>query len=141
MRSLPPKPVEKVCPVLLRLRATGPDILVFSHPVAGVQLVKGTRLSDEPVTAGALRELAEESGITGALVIAGLGSSTGIVPGQLWHFVHVAAESLPDRWSFWTADDGGRDFAFFWWPLSEEPGRDWHESFVRALKHIRLARF
>jgi 8-oxo-dGTP pyrophosphatase MutT (NUDIX family) len=133
-----PPPLEKLCPVLLRISAAGPLLLVFRHPLAGVQLVKGTREAGESVAAGALRELEEESGISGR-VIGTLGSSTGIMPDQLWHFVLVEAGALADSWSFDTADDGGHRFAFFWWPLQAQPGPDWHASFVLALGHIRQA--
>ena len=127
--------IEKVCPVLLRPGAAGPDVLVFRHPLAGVQLVKGTLESGEAVAVGALRELAEESGVR-AVVTADLGAAD-IVEGQTWHFVRVEAVGLPDAWSFDTADDGGHRFAFFWWPLECEPGADWHEISVHALRHIR----
>jgi 8-oxo-dGTP pyrophosphatase MutT (NUDIX family) len=131
--------IEKVCPIVLRHAATGRDILVFRHPVAGIQLIKGTRDAGESVEAGALRELAEESGIADAGVMGDLGSSATIVPGQLWHFVAVETGDLPERWTFDTNDDGGRRFAFSWWPLASEPGADWHESFIRALHHVRSA--
>lgn len=91
----------------------------------------------ESVHEGALRELAEEAGIVAARVVAGLGSSDTILPGQLWHFVQVESKALPERWSFDTADDGGHRFDFFWFSLSGQPGPDWHDSFVRAFSYIR----
>ena len=130
---------EKLCPVVLRYSAGAePDILVFRHPLAGVQLVKGTREAGESVEAGALRELMEEAGVAGT-ARRGLGASADIVAGQLWHFVLVETAPLPDDWIFDTADDGGRRFSFFWWPLTATPGPDWHDSFVRALGHIRAS--
>ncbi|MHA6690488.1 NUDIX hydrolase [Devosia sp. A449] len=134
-----PAPIEKLCPVLLRPTSDGPELLVFRHPLAGVQLVKGTLEADETIATGALRELAEESGLTQAIVTSDLGSSLAIAPDQLWHFVRVEAGPLESRWLFDTADDGGHRFAFFWWPLAAEPGPDWHPIFVRALAHIRAA--
>ena len=130
---------EKLCPVVLRYSAGAePDILVFRHPLAGVQLVKGTLETGETIAAGALRELVEESGVAGT-VRRGLGSSADIAAGQLWHFVLVETGPLPDDWAFDTADDGGQRFSFFWWPLNAAPGPDWHDSFVRALGHVRGA--
>lgn len=131
--------VEKLCPVVVRPGAEGVDLLVFRHPLAGVQLVKGTREPDEAIVSGVLRELTEESGITRARVVAYLGNSTDIAPGQLWHFLRVETGTLASHWSFETADDGGHLFAFFWWPLAAMPGEDWHPIFVRALEHIREA--
>lgn len=112
------------------------SILVFRHPLAGVQLAKGTREDGEDVIAGALRELREESGVvatSGSL----LGSSAAIDVGQFWHFVLVNCEEQPERWSFFTADDGGHLFEFFWWPLKNAPGDDWHYASANALAFIR----
>lgn len=132
-------PVEKLCPVVLRGGAPDLEMLVFRHPLAGVQLVKGTREAGESVEGGALRELEEESGIDAATVVRDLGSSPTIAPGQLWHFLQVETGPLPSRWTHLAADDGGHLFEFFWWPLAADPDADWHESFGRALNHIRAA--
>jgi 8-oxo-dGTP pyrophosphatase MutT (NUDIX family) len=131
--------VEKLCPILIRPGIDGAELLVFRHPLAGVQLVKGTREPGESIAAGALRELAEESGITQARATIYLGGSANIAPGQLWHFLRVETGMLASRWSFATADDGGHLFSFFWWPLAARPGDDWHPIFVRALGHVRGA--
>ena len=132
-------PVEKLCPVILRAVDIGPQVLVFAHPLAGMQLVKGTREAGESVFDGVLRELAEESGLVDATVSANLGSSSAIVEDQVWHFVKVEALGLGDQWTFETTDDGGQRFDFSWWPLIREPGPEWHESFVKALRYIRAA--
>ena len=129
--------MEKLCPVLFRNAGMGRELLVFRHPSAGIQLVKGTREAGEPREAGALRELAEESGISTAVVIGELGASATIAAGEVWHFVQVQAGPLPDRWDFDTAGGGGLRFSFFWWPLGDDPGPDWPLRFVRALHHIR----
>ena len=132
-------PTEKLCPVVLRSGVPGLEVLVFRHPLAGVQLVKGTREAGESIEGGALRELEEESGISAATVVLDLGSSSAIASGQLWHFLQVETGPLPSGWTHRTADDGGHLFEFFWWPLATDPDVDWHESFRRALDHIRAA--
>lgn len=129
--------IQKVCPVVVRGVGDAREILVFRHPQAGVQLVKGTQEADEAVVSGALRELAEEAGIVGDVAGALLCSSSTISSGQLWHFVLVATMDLPEAWAFDTADDGGHRFEFFWWKLDAEPGREWHPDFVRALQLVR----
>ncbi len=130
--------VAKVCPVVVHATRDGRQILVFRHPLAGMgmQLVKGTIEPGEDVHVAALRELAEESGITDAAVDRRFGVEE-IVPGQTWHFVLVQTGPLPDRWTFHTADDGGRDFAFEWWPLDLAPDTDWHPDSAVALAFIR----
>ena len=88
--------IEKVCPVVVRGAGSAQEVLVFRHPLTGVQLVKGTRERGEALVAGALRELAEEAGIVEGVTGALLRSSSAIAPGQLWHFVLVDVGGLPD---------------------------------------------
>lgn len=128
--------VEKVCPVVLQTFAGQPSILAFRHPLAGVQLAKGTLEDSEDVVAGALRELHEESGITSTSGTM-LGSSSAIDDGQFWHFVRVDCDDQPERWSFFTADEGGLLFEFFWWRLADAPGDDWHYASANALAFVR----
>ncbi|WP_127072456.1 NUDIX hydrolase [Pelagibacterium lentulum] len=131
--------VGKVCPVVLRADDDISHLLVFRHPRAGVQLVKGTIEAGELVTAAALRELHEEAGIAAVQAVRVLGTSTAIAAGQHWHFVIVHADNLPERWIHRCADDGGHDFAFFWHRLDAEPDRDWHPIFLAALHYVRDA--
>ena len=63
---------NKACPVILSCIA-GPRILLFRHPLAGVQLVKGTIESGETPAEAALRELSEEAGIDDASIVSDLG--------------------------------------------------------------------
>jgi 8-oxo-dGTP pyrophosphatase MutT (NUDIX family) len=113
------------------------EILAFKHPLAGCQLVKGTLEPGERVVDGALRELAEEAGLVGTVGSGASWSGPDIADGQLWHFVPVDAPPRPDRFEFLCADDGGHRFTFFWWPLRDVPGPDWHETFRPALGEIR----
>ncbi|WP_318653947.1 NUDIX domain-containing protein [Pseudomonas sp. Y24-6] len=64
---------NKACPVILS-GIPGAHILLFRHPIAGVQLVKGTIEKDETPAQAALRELSEESGIAAASVVSDMGS-------------------------------------------------------------------
>lgn len=53
---------DKVCPIVLRQNKGRIDILLFQHPNAGIQLVKGTPEAGEDLLHASLRELWEESG-------------------------------------------------------------------------------
>lgn len=55
--------IEKVVPVIFRNINQTTEILVFKHPIAGIQIVKGTVEVNEELETAALRELYEESGI------------------------------------------------------------------------------
>jgi len=125
--------IAKACPVVTRHApgAPGPEILVFRHPLAGIQLVKGTIEPEELPEAAAIRELREESGLAGEIA-ANLGVSKAIVHGQTWHFFHCQVSLPPERWDFHTEDDGGQVFSFFWWPVGERLTTEWHQVFVRA---------
>lgn len=129
----------KACPVILRER-NAIDVLAFRHPLAGCQLVKGTIEPGENPAAAALRELREESGLAGAEVLSHLGIWESGYQDQIWSF-HLCQmqHELPEVWVHHTDDDGGHDFTFFWHPLAEPPGAEWHEVFQGALGYIRTA--
>lgn len=104
--------IDKVCPVVLRKQ--NQEILLFQHPLAGIQLVKGTvETFDESYITAAKRELAEESGITHVISARYLCSWDSGFQNQAWHFVLCECADLADSWTFHTQDDGGHDFAFF----------------------------
>lgn len=131
----------KACPVLVR-DSGELEVLAFRHPLAGLQLVKGTIEPGEEPGSAALRELREEAGIENATIAADLGIWTSGYADHVWSF-HLCqvAERIPDRWSHHTADDGGHDFEFFWHSLSRKPSSEWHAMFVGALAflHQKLA--
>lgn len=129
---------NKVCPVVLR-QTRQTEILLFEHPLAGIQLVKGSIEAGESPQAAAIRELYEEAGISNAMVIRDLG---------LWHSGHLdqiwslqlceVQQSLPDTWIHHCADDGGHAFRFFWHGLHEEPPAVCHPVFQRVLRHLHV---
>ena len=126
----------KVCPIVLRLRG-GVEVLAFRHPRAGLQIVKGTVEPGEAIEAAALRELAEESGVTGARIAGRFGVHP--INGDEWHLVRVQVSDLPESWVHHCADDGGHDFAFFWHRLADGTGDAWHPVFREALSHVARA--
>ncbi|MEM7444305.1 MAG: NUDIX domain-containing protein [Pseudomonadota bacterium] len=129
--------VRKVCPVVARNAKSTPEILAFLHPVAGKQLVKGTIRNGEEDEAAAKRELCEESGIGTVSSMVFLGRSTEIAPNQEWSFWLCAVPPQLDRWTFRCGDDGGHFFQFFWQPLWQRLGHEWHPVFVRAVRFVR----
>ncbi len=131
--------IAKAVPVLLREKSGRREILAFRHPKAGHQIVKGTIEPGEAPADAALRELAEESGVTGAQIVADLGASDAIDDGQVWHFFHCTAAEQPARWVFATLDEGGLLFSFFWQPLDAELTTEWHPASVLAVEYIRAA--
>lgn len=129
----------KSCPVVLRSQGVL-EILAFAHPLAGLQLVKGSIEPGESPEAAALRELAEESGIDRARTVRNLGTWHSGYQGQVWSFYLCEVHHrLPERWTHHAADDGGHDFRFFWHPLADPGGEGWHEVFRGALAFIRKA--
>lgn len=127
----------KACPVVLR--NTGePQVLAFEHPLAGLQLVKGSIESNESARQAALRELWEESGLQVSRVVADLGVWEPGYLGQIWsfHLCEIPSQT-PDTWTHRTADDGGHDFKYFWHPLATEASSQWHWVFRKALAYIR----
>ena len=127
----------KACPVVLR-NAGELEVLAFEHPLAGLQLVKGSIEPNESPRQAALRELREESGLQATRIVADLGVWEPGYLGQIWSF-HICQipSQVPDTWTHRTSDDGGHDFKFFWHPLAREASPQWHWVFRRALAYIR----
>ena len=67
--------LEKVTAFILRQDPCGPDLLLFEHPSAGIQVPAGTVEQGEDPQAAALREGREESGLKGLKLEAYLGSA------------------------------------------------------------------
>ncbi len=134
--------IPKVVPVVLRGDSAALEVLVFAHPQAGMQIVKGTVEPGESVNEAASRELFEESGITGAKCVRDLGTWEQCPPGQLWHFREMeVSQSLPESWAHFTTDGGGHTFRFSWHPLSGPAPCTCHPVFVAALEflHVQVA--
>ena len=130
-------PIHKAVPVVLRQRGGRVEILLFEHPVAGWQLVKGTIEQGESAADAALRELAEESGLNDGVVARLLGRQRYGDVGQEWHFVECTfARPLPERWSFFTEDGGGHLFRFSWHPLSAPIDNPFAPIFEQARGYI-----
>jgi 8-oxo-dGTP pyrophosphatase MutT (NUDIX family) len=127
----------KACPVVVRRGPSGDQLLVFRHPEAGVQLVKGTIERGEDPAGAALRELAEESGIRDACVIRNLGTWDAGYDRQVWAFLEMnVADVLPQEWTHRTNDAGGLEFSFFWHPFSIRPSNEWHRVHVDAFNYV-----
>ncbi|MFT7773796.1 NUDIX hydrolase [Roseateles sp.] len=128
---------HKAVAVLLRGEGSDVEVLVFRHPLAGVQLVKGSVEAGESVRDAAVRELAEESGLH-TVHERSLGSWPSRYQGQVWHFEVVTATTpVRDAWAHLTQDDGGHVFRFFWHRLHAPAGEDWHPVYRDALAELR----
>lgn len=116
--------VDKSVALVLRAADRGQEVLVFTHPWAGVQVPKGTVEPGEAPAQAALRELHEESG----LVLDGPAHPIGtwerdLGDGEIhrWHlFAIVASTGLPDRWTHvatGSIEEEGLAFAYRWLPV------------------------
>ena len=123
---------------MLRERNYRTEVLLFEHPLAGTQLVKGTIEPGESASEAAARELAEESGVQAAGAIFDLGTWEHCPAGQVWHFREVRVEQdLPETWSHFTKDGGGQTFRFLWHPLYAPAPPGCHPVYVAALAFLR----
>ncbi|MFO1303039.1 MAG: NUDIX domain-containing protein [Burkholderiales bacterium] len=130
--------VRKAVPIVLRGEGDAIDILVFDHPRAGTQLVKGTIEPGESSSEAAVRELWEESGITATRFARDLGVWPS--PKGPWHFHEVlVAGVLPENWEHFTKDGGGKLFRFRWHRLVEEAPATWHPIHRDALAFVLAA--
>jgi 8-oxo-dGTP pyrophosphatase MutT (NUDIX family) len=93
--------IEKVTIFVTREREGRQDLLLLRHPYAGVQLPAGTVEPGEIPEAAALRETAEETGLSAVTIAAHLGAEDWLPPGN--HRPLVAPASVyarPDTTSF-----------------------------------------
>ncbi len=68
-----PSTLHKVTALITRQGENGPELLVFQHPSAGIQLPAGTVEADEPIEAALLREVEEETGLSRVRIVGLLG--------------------------------------------------------------------
>lgn len=127
--------IQKACPIALHPDGTPLRLAVFTHPKAGLQLVKGTVEAGETPAKAAARELFEESGLETKSAIS-IGDSTDIAADQLWHFA-LCRVALPvrDAWQHHCKDDGGHLFKFHWHPL-DMPTDGFAPLYQRALAWV-----
>jgi len=111
----------------------GGSILVFVHlddaqPLweSGLQVPAGTLRPGESAADGALREAAEETGLTDLRLVRVLGADEVHWPGrsvQRRHFVQLATDDRRDEWEHLAPDEGGvaRRFRCSWLPIEQAP--------------------
>jgi 8-oxo-dGTP pyrophosphatase MutT (NUDIX family) len=123
--------IDKAVAAVVRQNGAAAELLVFRHPLAGVQLPKGTVEPGETPAEAVLRELEEESGLRLAVEPRPLGQWRRVLDGRfgelatgdvhLWHLFALAApEALPERWSHTASgspEEEGLSFAFHWLPV------------------------
>jgi ADP-ribose pyrophosphatase YjhB (NUDIX family) len=107
----------------------GRDLLVFEH--AGVLQVPAGRIDhDETLEEGLLREVEEETGVTGLGVVGVLADADevdrlyGVLAHRSWAFHAVVDEAGPDAWAHpvtGTGMDAGMVFPCSWVPLDDRP--------------------
>lgn len=128
----------KACAIVLRDGAQGPELLVFRHPSKGIQLVKGSIEVGETSADAALRELAEEAGITSARIVRSLGTWYSDLNNHIWEFFEVAVQQdLPDAWRHVTNDGKNHEFDHHWHRLADPPTSEWHRPYRMALDYLR----
>jgi len=131
--------MKKACPVVIRDIRGEKQLLCFKHPLAGLQLVKGSIEPGESLFRACERELLEESGIV-ARAFSCLGAWDSGFERQMWGVCLMQPEqALANQWCHWTQDDGGKCFSFFWHPLSCPLPEPRHAVYERARVYITQA--
>lgn len=131
---------------MIRKKIDSLELLVFSHPFAGWQLVKGTIEPGENPQMAALRELEEESGITSLKIqkfianfdytIKVMANEKGTDEVQRWHLYLLQDHELilKDSWEHQASgskEEEGLIFKFFWIQLNGNYSSEFHPVFLR----------
>ncbi len=112
--------LPKVTAFILRPGLTGPQILAFHHPTAGLQLPAGTIDPGETPEAAVLREAEEESGLTRLRRVSKLGvEEIQAEPGQGWLLRSLRPLEEPRPGAAEIAQRIGRA-----WPVTVDEQRD-----------------
>ena len=144
------KTVKKAVAVVLRSGEHAPEVLVFRHPLAGVQIPKGTVEDFETVESATLRELEEESGLaleakpkiigTWNRTVGGGPDEGGPSEINEWHIAILKPDThLPDLWSHdatGSPAEEGLTFEFFWLPVDKKLAENLHPLFAETAKII-----
>ena len=129
--------MNKACPVLLRQNGKYTQILAFRHPLAGIQLVKGSIEAWENLPKACERELWEESGLK-AKAKTFLGIWEADYEEQIWGFYLMNSHlKIPDCWEHYCQDGGGHVFQFFWQDMAAPLTEEWHPLFQGAMEFLR----
>ncbi|MDA8740983.1 NUDIX domain-containing protein [Rhodobacteraceae bacterium] len=145
------KVVHKAVAAVVRDYGRGSELLVFRHPLAGVQLPKGTVETKEAYAAAALRELHEESGLYLTLKPQPIGvwhrrmgagaNKDRHLEKHIWHiFALEVRHPLPDHWSHTAVGspaEEGLVFEFFWRPFGPDLHREVHPLFAPTVTKIQ----
>lgn len=90
--------LDKVTALVTRGRGAERDLLVFDHPLAGVQLPSGTVERGEPLETAVRREVREETGLVDVTIVARLAALPEPLPTEAVVFLRrVRARTAPGR--------------------------------------------
>lgn len=99
----------------------GSELLVFSHPSAGVQLPSGSLFDDEDPALGAAREAWEEAGLRVGDTLESCGEIASWVEPDTdlirYAFHYRCRDETPDEWWVVTPDGNGLCWRYWWTPL------------------------
>lgn len=138
---------RRVACYVTRDRAGRTELLVFDHvdsPEAGTQVPAGRMEADETYAVAAIREVREETGLTGVEVVGVVGESDRPHPetgaAQLTTYVHlrITADG-PDRWTpvvSGSGEDAGLRFDCRWTPIPVRLAGDQHELLGRVTESL-----
>jgi len=128
--------MKRSCPIVYRESATGLEILAFSQPTAGKQLVTGTIGAKETLAASCVRSLRQASGLQGKAKRY-IGKELMVAAEATFGFYLMETESiLVEQWQGPEGGTEGEPLDFFWQRLDQPLGDEWQPLYQELFGYI-----
>ncbi|WP_320821840.1 hypothetical protein [Reinekea sp.] len=117
--------MKRACPIVYRESAIGLEVLAFSQPTAGKQLVTGIIGAKETLAASCVRSLRQASGLQGKAKRY-IGKELMATAEATFGFYLMDTESISaEQWQWPENATEGEPLDFFWQRLDQPLGDEW----------------
>ena len=128
--------MKRACPIVYRESAMGLEILAFSQPTAGKQLVTGLIGAKETLAASCVRSLRQASGLKGKAKRYIGKELMADVEATYGFYLMETDPILVEHWQVAVVSDEHEPNEFFWHRLDQPLGEDWQPIYHELVSYI-----